>query len=367
MVKQRINENAPNWEKDTIRDLAVQGAAGAVSFYDYYKPAAKHHFLGLQKAQTPEQRKMDKWQGAPEENLRMVRQAARFFGATDIGVVELDENTRKLIFAKESDGKAYVFKDVEKAEATATEYVIPNKCKYMVVWTELQATELTLREPSNLGKSATSMSYSRIPMVWVQIQEFFRGLGYHALNGSTGALASSNPFGVLAGMGEPSRMCFPVISPEYGSMLRGMNRFLTDLPLEPTPSIDAGISRFCLDCATCAKTCTFGALPMDDPSWEPLTEAETGMPYSPAGFKGWRLNTVKCSNCAGCQSACPFNSSGRSSFIHEVVAGTQSVTPLFNSFFATMEEKMKYGLKDPATWWENEEFTYGVNPKFTRH
>lgn len=366
LVKKRINEIAPKWETDSIRDLALQGAAGAVSFYDYYGPAKKHHFLGLEKASTPDQRKMAKWEGTPEENLRMVRQAARFFGASDVGVVVLDENTKKLIYAKESDGIPYVFEDVDKAYTTAEKRVIPNKFKYMVVWSELQATELTLREPSNIGKSATSMSYSRIPMVWVQMQEFFRGLGYQAINGSTGALAPSNPFGVLAGVGEHSRMCFPVVSPEYGSMLRGMNRFLTDLPLEPTPPIDAGISRFCIDCMTCAKTCTFDALPLDEPTWD-LPGADTGVPFSPTGFKGWRLNTVKCSNCAGCQAACPFNSSGRSSFIHEFVAGTQSITPVFNSFFATMEEKMKYGLKDPDTWWDSEEFTYGINPKFIKH
>ena len=145
-----------------------------------------------------------------------------------------------------------------------------------------------------------------------------------------------------------------------------MNRFLTDLPLPPTKPIDAGIARFCLTCKICAEdACTFDALPMDDPSWEPLTEAETGVPFSPTGFKGWRLNTVKCSNCAACQAACPFNST-RYSLIHDLIGAAQSVTPIFNSFFTTMEKTFGYGLHDPESWWDlSGEPVFGISTQFT--
>jgi reductive dehalogenase len=177
-------------------------------------------------------------------------------------------------------------------------------------------------------------------------------------------MAPSNPFGTLAGIGEHARMCFVLVTPERGSMIRGMSRILTDIPLEPTRPIDAGISRFCLTCKTCSKFCLFEALPNDDPTWDTHDPAETGMPYSPTGFKGWRLNTVNCSNCTACMAFCPFNASGRYSFIHDFVAGTSSVTPIFNSFFAQMEESMHYGNKSPESWWNNQEYLYGINPYF---
>ncbi|ADJ25486.1 reductive dehalogenase [Dehalogenimonas lykanthroporepellens BL-DC-9] len=364
LVKETIQHAAPDWEGDSIRDLAVNGASSVLSFYNYYNPAGKTMFMGYQNVATPEQRGMARWEGTAEENTRMLRHVARYFGASSVGVTLLDEDTKKLIFARESNGKAYNFVDDDTLAETDTEYRIPSRFKYMVTWTHLQPTELTLREPANLGRSATFQAYSRLPFISVQIQEFIRGLGYHGINAWSGEMAPSNPFGALSGVGEHSRFGFAIITPELGSMVRGMCRMLTDLPLEPTRPIDAGISRFCLNCATCAKFCAFNALSLEDPSWESLKEADTGVPYSPDGFKGWRLNTVSCSNCAGCQAFCPFNSSGRSSFIHEFVAGTSSITPIFNGFFANMEEMMHYGNKDPRTWWENEEYLYGINPKF---
>ncbi|MGI2336374.1 MAG: reductive dehalogenase [Dehalogenimonas sp.] len=364
LVKKTINHAAPDWQSDDIRDLAINGAAGVLRFYNYYTPAGKTQFMGLQKAATPESRNMARWEGTPEENTRMLRQAGRLFGASSVHVTLMDENTEKLIFSKESNGKAYNFVNDDTLAETDSEYRIPARFKYMVTWTHLQPTELTLREPSELGRSATSLAYTRLPVIAAQMQEFVAGLGYHGINAWSGEMAPSNPFGALSGVGEHSRFGFAIITPELGSMVRGMCRMLTDLPLEPTKPIDAGISRFCLNCATCAKFCAFDALPLDDPNWEPLKESETGVPFSPDGFKGWRLNTVSCSNCAGCQAFCPFNSSGRSSFIHEFVAGTSSITPIFNGFFANMEELMHYGNKDPKTWWDNEEYLYGINPKF---
>ena len=350
LVKARINQASPDWNGDDTRDMALNGAAGAIRFYNFYRPADKTAYLGLQKVSTPESRGQAKWQGTPEENLRMLRSAGKFFGAMDVAVLEIDDNIKKLFFAKQGNGKEYVWENVDQAYETDTKTVIPNKCKWLVVWTEVQATELTLREPSNLGRSATSMSYTHIPRIFVQFQEFGRGLGYQILGGGTGDFAPSNPIGALSGMGEHSRMCFPLISPAFGSMIRGMNRMVTDLPLAPTNPVDAGISRFCLTCKICAEdACTFGALPTVDPEWQSTWDEP--LDYDPPGWKGWRLHTHKCSNCAACQGGCPFNST-KDAWIHEIVLATQATTPIFNGFFAQMERTFGYGIKDPQSWWD---------------
>lgn len=364
-VKDRINEVNPDWTGDDVRDIALNSACGAIRFYNYYGPANKTSFLGLQKVDTPEDNGLTKWTGEPEENLRMVRSAARLFGAMDVAALEIDANIKKLFFSIQTNGKTIEFEEVDQAYETDTKTVIPNKCKWLLVWTEVQPTELTMREPSEIGRSATSMSYTRIPQIFVQLQEFGRGLGYQMLGGGTGDFAPANPCGNLSGMGEHGRMCFPLISPEFGSMIRGMNRMVTDLPLSPTKPINAGINRFCKTCGICAEEgCPFDALPLGDQDWVSQWPEEDQIEYDAPGWKGWRLNTHKCTNCAACQAACPFNAT-KHAWLHDIVLATQSTTSLFNGFFASMEGAFSYGLKDPKTWWDiKNPPLYGIDPNF---
>jgi len=57
-----------------------------------------------------------RYEGTPEENTRMVRAAAKLYGADSVGVVELGENTRKLIYEYDGwDGRMWEFEDVDKA------------------------------------------------------------------------------------------------------------------------------------------------------------------------------------------------------------------------------------------------------------
>jgi reductive dehalogenase len=339
----------------SVRDLAMaQAVANTRGGYlsDARRAKGASTFLGFKSVKTPEDLGLPRWAGTPEENTRMVRNFSRFIGASDVGVVELDSNTRKLIWAHDGS-KPYVFKDVDQAEDTADEYVIPNKCKYMIVWTHTEPTELAIRAPSAHGCASTHISYATMPMMSVQIQEFVRGLGYQGLAGYSSALAPSNPFGVLSGMGEHGRMCFVVISPREGSTLRGMNRILTDFPLAPTKPIDFGCYKFCETCKICAEMWPCDAIPIDDSSWEAAH-------YQPPGFKGFRLTTRLCTFCIGCQATCPFTST-RQSLIHAFVGAAVANTTIFNGFFAEMERTFGYGMKNPETWWDmDNEPVYGL-------
>jgi reductive dehalogenase len=371
LVLKAIQEHHPDWNGDTsrnpysdmngahdpegyvpksTRDVALnsavrQGRASGISFVltDY-------------KTKAPEEIGMSKWQGTPEENMRMIRSAFRVIGAIDIGCVEIDSNTRKLILAKDS-GRDQVFRDVNEPVQTDTERVIPNSYKWMIVWTEAQPTELTLRKPSTLGKCGKQLSYSRMPQQVHMMYNFLHGIGYGAISGYSSALAPSNPFGTLSGMGEHSRSAFLLTSPEYGNTLRGMNRILTDLPLAPTNPIDAGIHKFCDTCKICAEFCPFDALSLEDSSWDHTA-------YQPGGFKGWRNDIHRCPFCDGCMAACPFNST-KESPIHSVVAWTVANLPFLNAFNANMERTFGYGVKNPDTWWDiPDEPTYGVSTNF---
>lgn len=373
IVAARIHSVNPDWTGDTVRDKALASASRPFSAprgysstqYEAFFGSGKTLWMGPQSGGPPEV----KWQGTPEENLSMLRQAGRFFGAMDVGCVELDANTRKLIWGYDwamSGGKKYEFEDVDTGYETATKKVIPNKCKYMIVWTQVQGTETTLRAPSALAGAAASTSYQRIPIMFSQLQQFLWALGYQGVGGHTLELSPSNPFGVLSGVGEHARMTLIVVSPEYGSLLRGVNRILTDLPLAPTKPIDAGIYKFCETCKICAEeACPFDALPKGDPSWE--ADYSPQIDYPAHGFKGYRMNTHMCFMCRGCMSACPFNTT-KDSWVHALVGATVATTPLFNGFFTSMEKTFNYGMKDPYSYWDvKQEPVFGISTKFTSH
>jgi len=362
-----VKSRYPEWQGDTTRDIALSQAARALAFYDHYTVKSKSFFTGLEIGKTPEANNVPKWQGTPEENLRTLQAAIRVFGGQDVGCVELNEKTKKLVFAVEQDGKPYVFEDVEKPYETETKRVIPNRSKYVIVWTQAQPTQLTLREPSTLGKSATSFSYTRLPVITVQLQEFLRGLGYTSLigkgGGFGGGMTCSAPFGALAGMGEHSRASDIVTSPYYGNTLRGMCRMVTDLPVAPTRPIDAGVGRFCVTCKKCAENCPFSALPMGDKSWEHESKEEGTI----AGYNGWRLHNLRCPRCANCQATCVFDKVPEAG-IHEFIRGAVATTSVFNSFFRKMDDMFGYGFQDPESWWGLEhEPTWGVDVRYTQH
>ncbi len=346
-----IKVQFPEWKGDTIRDSAIYEACQTLAFYNYPAKEGKGKFLGIQKARTPEYIGVPRWQGTPEENMRMVRCAARLFGGFHVGSVEVNTNNRNLSYLTNSGGKLIEWADVDEAEETDTKYLVPKKCNRMIVYTHPQTSELTIRAASVLGQSAVRLAYARMPFIMVQMQEFIRGLGYQSLD--MGSLTPSNAWGTLAGLGEHARQAYNLVSPDLGSYIRGVERILTDMPLSPTKPIDSGIYEFCKTCKICADMCPFGALSMDDPTWEGLRPGWSG------GFKGWRLDVPNCPRDAVCLALCPFNSTDVS-FTHDVVKATIATTSLFNGFFANMEKTFQYGIKDSESWWSlDNEPVYG--------
>lgn len=92
-------DNLLKWELEgkpgyTTKDIALNAAVG------FGRPAIQ--FMGPQKALTPEERGVPRYEGTPEENSRIITAALRHMGAGTVGFVELDpETTRKLVYAEE--------------------------------------------------------------------------------------------------------------------------------------------------------------------------------------------------------------------------------------------------------------------------
>lgn len=341
-LQKGVENNTPGY---SLRDQALDAANGVMS---------GQSFLGPQKAKTPEEWGVPKWTGTPEEAAKMVRAAMRHIGASQVGFVELNENTRKLIYSIDPDGHELVFTDDETPSETKTQRFIPNKAKWVIVYTVQMSEETLKRAPTVLGSQTTGISYMRGRQIQASTQEFLRGLGYMGLGESTtNALGIAPAFGVLAGLGELSRLN-RLITPEFGPMVR-VFKMVTDLPLATDKPIDAGIMEFCKSCKKCAEACPTGALSFDtEPSWE----IRGG--WNNPGHKAFFEDSVKCrkgqkefaaTNCGICFAVCPFAKKDKA-WIHEWVKAGAAKASFADSFFRSMDDAFGYGAeKSNADWW----------------
>ncbi|MBK8836990.1 MAG: hypothetical protein IPO29_19915 [Anaerolineae bacterium] len=115
---------------------------------------------GPQTAPTPESRGVPKWTGTPEEASKMLRGAMRHFGVANCGFTVLDENTSKLIYSKDPDGKELIFTDEVKASETDKQRFIPKSCKYVMAYTVQMSPETMRRSPTMTGGQTTTLACS---------------------------------------------------------------------------------------------------------------------------------------------------------------------------------------------------------------
>lgn len=350
-LKDGALNNVPGY---TLKDQALNGAQGA---------RVAMSFVGPQKAATPEDRGVPRWTGTPEEGSRILRAAFRHMGAATVGFVELDENTKKLIYSNDPDGKEIIFTDDPEPSETETQRFIPNTAKSVLVYTVQMSEETLKRAPTPLGQQTTGLAYKRHTMIQASMQEFLRGMGYMGMgSASINALGIAPAFGVLAGLGEMSRLN-RMITPEFGPMVRCFI-ILTDMPVAFDKPIDAGIMEFCKRCKKCAEACATGALSFDDePSWE------TRGGWNNPGHKAYFEDSTKCmtywrevgTNCGICFSVCPFSKKDKA-WIHEWVKATASTAPVMDGFMRSMDDAFGYGAqKDCEEWWQLDLPEYGTD------
>jgi len=359
--RRRLQENVSGY---TLKDLALRGAVQI----QLEEARVSLSFLGPRRALTPEERGVPQWAGSPEESARVVRAAMRHFGAAKAGFIELDDNTRKLIYSHDPDGKQIIFEDVSDSYETETRRVIANKAKWVIVYAVQMSGETLRRAPTVIAEQSTALSYARGAFIQNQTQEFIRGLGYQCVGGATvNALGIAPAFGVLAGLGELSRLN-RLITPEYGPMVR-LFFLITDLPLAVDKPIDAGIMEFCRHCKKCAEACPPAALSFDDePTWN------TRGQWNNAGHKAYFEDSVKCmtywrekagTNCGICFAVCPFSKKDKA-WIHSVAKASIATVPALNGFVRSMDDAFSYGAqKDLEGWWSLDLPEYGIDTERT--
>jgi reductive dehalogenase len=377
-TREWLLENKPGY---TLRDRALsagsQSGTVPVTFFGTYaslpkmsevKPPGKGSkgrrvmAPGSMKPPNFEEMGVPRYEGSPEENARLVRAAARLYGASQVGFVELNENHRKLIYARDGlDGKLIEFENVDEAYETEKKRVIPEKARWVIIFSVLMSEETLKVRDGDLSTSVSSAThghaYGRGRNIMDGLQTFLHVLGYQGLSSDWyNGLGIGPALGAVAGLGEIGRTN-QLISPEYGLHQR-LFRLVTDLPLAVTKPIDAGIRDFCRVCKSCAEKCPSGSLSMEtEPTWTPAGPwnnpgHKTWFENGPTCMSLWRESTVGCSTC---YAVCPYGKKDIS-LVHGIVKATIARNPLLrdvvNSLMVRMDELFGYQEpRDGNAWW----------------
>jgi reductive dehalogenase len=325
-------------------------------------------FLGPQFVSTPEERGTSKWTGTPEDATALLSAAMRFFGAAQVGVVEIESGTtEKLIYGIDPDGKQVVISNEDQPYEDDEKRVIHKDARWIIVWSMQMSQETILRAPTPLADATTLMNYEEATHLQRRTQDFLRGLGYWGLGeASLNALGIAGGFAVMAGLGEMGRHN-RLNTPEYGPAVR-VYKMVTDLPLAPTKPIDAGLMEFCKRCKKCSDACPSKALHQEtEPTWEVKGE------WNNPGHKAYYEDSVKCrsywyevgSGCTICFSVCPLLTNNLAA-IHSLRNNTLAALPATGKFWTSMDNFL-YGrtaenpTKDPEKWWTYDLPEYGFD------
>ena len=271
----------------------------------------------------------------PVKVTRELKRAATFFGASLIGVGELDRqwlySYAYLIYGDDSE-------PVEKIE-------IPEESKYAIAIAIEMGYEDIRCSPAHPASAATGAGYSKMASTAGQVAQYIRGLGYQAIPCGNDT-ACSIPIAIDAGLGELGRNGL-LITPDFGPRVR-LAKVFTDLPLVPDRPIEFGVWDFCMRCQKCAENCPSGALMFREPREKPNNISNR------EGVLRWPVNAEKClafwaangTDCSNCIRACPFNKPpGR---LHDAVRWGVKNARWLDPFFVRMDDLFGYGKQVEA-------------------
>lgn len=225
-----------------------------------------------------------------EELTRQLKRSARFYGASLVGVAELD---RRWLYSN----RRYDLQPLE----------LPEEVRYAVVMAIEMDGDGIATSPACPAAAATGVGYSRMAFTASCLAEFIRNLGYTAIPDGND-MGLSIPLAIDAGLGQLGRNGI-LITPEYGPRVR-LCKVFTDLHLASDRPIDFGVTDFCRGCRLCAEACEVGAISMEaEPSWEPACRS------SNPGVLKWYVDGEKCyefwcdngTDCSSCITVCPYN------------------------------------------------------------
>lgn len=287
-----------------------------------------------------------------EEVTMYIKQATLFFGASTVGITEVDEKWFYNSIGSTPDGsKPLVFKDVDLPvnDAESPELVIPKKLNRLIVFTlEMDYDAFRAGGVNKVNGAAAGQGYSKMAFTAGTLAQYIRNLGYQAIPmGNDTSL--SIPQAVAAGLGEQGRLGL-LITPKYGPRVR-LAKVLTDMPLLTDSPITFGVKEFCEVCGLCADYCPSGSIPT--PEELPTHTYEAPEVNNIQHVKKWQVIQRTCKTfwnisgvgCGNCLAICPFNKP--TGWLHDatrILIGAKSGS--LNSIFTQLDEASGYGGTD---------------------
>jgi NAD-dependent dihydropyrimidine dehydrogenase PreA subunit len=226
----------------------------------------------------------------PEWMTARVKQVARFFGASLVGITKVDPRWVYSHYFERTTGKT------GKLEI---------RYRYAVVIATEMDWDFVNTSPDWEASAAAALGYSHMVEVAGSLARYIRMLGYPAVP-SGNDTAQSIPLAIDAGLGELGRNGL-LLTPEFGPRVR-LCKVFTDLPLIPDRPIDFGIQTFCETCHSCAQSCPVDAIQWGDRSTEVPSICNR------KGLLRWTVDTARCylywkengKSCGNCMAACPW-------------------------------------------------------------
>jgi epoxyqueuosine reductase len=287
-----------------------------------------------------------RWERTPEEHAKVVKKAAQYFGAVDVGFTKMDE---RWIYSHTSDGRPIVFEDVEHGYITDEKAVIPESHRYVIAMTIPMEFNENSYAPTTI-EVTSNMGYARMHVTAGTVAEFIRGLGWNAIPcGNDTAL--SVPIAIQAGLGHMGRNG-RLITWENGPLVR-ICKIFTDMPLPQSPPAPSGIIEFCEACEKCAKQCPSQSIPFGPRTRDPVNESN-----NPGALK-WYCDEQSCfdywhevaTGCSVCFRGCSFTK--KKGLSHDIVKWFIRNVPILNPFFVWTDDLFGYGeMSDPRKYWD---------------
>ena len=267
-----------------------------------------------------------------------VKYAARFFGASLVGVCEINQ---QWLYSHWGDHNALLTEAAKPGDPLE----LPANMKYAVV----MAIEMDYRdmERSPAVANTTDLAYSQMAFAAGSLANFIRSLGYQAIpSGNDSGL--SIPLAVDAGLGELGRNG-QLITAEYGPRVR-LCKVFTEFPLIPDKPVDLRVQHFCQVCKKCAEHCPSGAISNDELTDQPVNIS------SSRGVLKWPINAHKCykfwyhngSWCANCIRSCPWNKPN--TLFHKINRNFIMKIPSTHSLFVWIDDVFGYGKQRVRSW-----------------
>lgn len=243
---------------------------------------------------------------SPEINSKYVKKAAKFLGASMIGITQIDE---KWIYKNKVTLYSTAVEEKQE-DIEFPELKLPKEIEYAVVMAIEMDPDGINCAPTFLEFASAGLGYSKISFTIACVAQFIRNLGYKAIPCANGK-GLSVPLAIDAGLGALGRIGV-LITKEYGPRIR-LCKVFTDMPLaEDQPDLDfiEEINKRCEICQKCADACDFNAISREKkPNYELRSKSNN------PGTQKWYVDVEACyegwvkysSDCAKCIKACPYS------------------------------------------------------------